>query len=272
MPYPSTVPITLFSTLYPEKNEKRACEYEICLKANIENNCIQRICILNEGTRNPINSNKVELRPIASRPTYNDFFRWINESTSPNQFSIIANTDISVPSSINIIRHFDWTSNTCLALSRWDVDEKGGNSLFERGDSQDVWIFKGKVENVNGNFPLGVYDCDNKIAWELEQAGYRVINPCYAVRTYHHHQCGYRSYEAGVAPDYGIRPPFLYVEPDNFWGPIRAWQIKRELNLDYLPWMMTRQRFWRYPIPRLWLRVFNRLQRAVTPPKLQSNS
>lgn len=256
------VSAVLLTTLYPEKNAERRLEYERCLTNNLNNNYITQIRILDEGCGWHFDSPKVITRPIQRRPTYNDFFNWINEDRVDNHVYIIANSDICVDSSIRILEYFNWSEQLCLAVSRWDMLENGQSELFERGDSQDAWIFKGKIDRVQGNFPLGVYDCDNKIAWELEQAGYRVINPCYAVRTYHHHQCGYRSYEVTTPPDYGIRPPFRYVEPDNEWGPIKAWQIQRELNLNYLPWMMTRQTFWRYPVPKLACRFWNKLCRS----------
>lgn len=231
---------------------------------NLDCKSIDQVNILEENYGELPQHVKIKTRSVSHRPTYQDFFDWINDVVGQDDFSILANTDIALKDTITIIKRFGWSKQKlCLALSRWDVNSLGDASLFEHGDSQDVWVFKGKIEGVNGNFPLGVYDCDNKIAWELEQAGYRVINPCYAVRTYHHHQSGYRSYEVATPPDYGIRPPFRYVEPDNYWGPIRAWQIKRELKLDYFPWMMTRQRFWRYPLPKLAIRVWNKLGRTL---------
>lgn len=231
---------------------------------NIANPVIDHVYILNEGASLPKEPSKLTIRAVKGRPTYNDFFAWINDISTEEDYSIIANTDIAFDNAIKIIECFKWDDLLCLALSRWDSDGTVTSKLFERGDSQDVWIFKGRIPAVAGNFPLGVYDCDNKIAWELEQAGYRVINPCYAVRTYHHHQCGYRSYEVSPPPDFGIRPPFRYVEADNEWGPLKAWQIKRELQLRYLPWMITPQRFWRYPLPKLTLRVWNKLSKLLT--------
>jgi hypothetical protein len=202
-------------------------------------------------------------RALRRRPTYQDFFQWICEVAGPDDISIIANTDICVDDSVSLLERVDWSGKVALALSRWDVASDGRIRLFDRGDSQDCWIFRGPVTGVNGNFPLGVYDCDNKIAWELQRAGYRVLNPALSLRTYHHHQCGYRSYEQKPAPDYGIRPPFLYVEPDNLWGPLRAWQIQRELNLPYLPWSMTWNRFFRYPLPGLMRRAWRKVTRTL---------
>jgi hypothetical protein len=256
--------IRLFTTYYAEKNEERRKEYETCLLANLSCLPIGQICILDENSKSTIEDCRILRQQVSRRPTYQDFFTWINEVASHSDYSIIANSDIAFTPSISTIKIFDWEKRPlCLSLSRWDVDTSGTAKLFEHGDSQDAWVFKGKVCGVKSNFPLGVYDCDNKIAWELEQAGYHVINPCYAVRTYHHHQCGFRSYETTPPPDYGIRPPFRYVEPDNYWGPLKAWHIKRELRLSYFPWMMTRQRFWRYPLPKLAIRVWNKIMNTL---------
>jgi hypothetical protein len=202
---------------------------------------------------------RVAIRRISRRPRYKDFFDWINEVAAPTDFSIIANTDICFDESLQLLPRMLADSRLVLALSRWDVSADQRVEIFDRGDSQDSWIFRGPVGAVGGDFPLGVYDCDNKIAWELQQAGYRVLNPAFGLRSYHHHQSGYRSYEVKPAPDYGIRPPFLYVEPENLWTPWQAWRLKRQLELKYLPWSMTWRRFWQYPglaqLRRVWLKL-----------------
>ncbi|MEY3228561.1 MAG: hypothetical protein RLZZ536_3180 [Planctomycetota bacterium] len=253
--------IRLFTTWYMEAIERRRREYEHCKLRNLNCKWLGAVQVFDESGELE-NLQRLNVRRVSRRPTYADFFSWINELASPNDFSVIANTDICIDNSIRMLERIDWSGKVALAISRWDVAGDGRCSVFDRGDSQDCWIFRGPITGVEGNFPLGVYDCDNKIAYELQQAGYRVLNPALSLRTYHHHQCGYRSYEQKPAPDYGIRPPFLYVEPDNLWGPLRAWQIKRELNLPYLPWSMTWNRFFRYPIPGLVRRVWRKLTRT----------
>jgi hypothetical protein len=221
------------------------------------------VCVFDECSGNLPQDSRILARTVQRRPTYNDFFAWINELSAPMDLAVIANTDICFDQSLVCLHELDWTPATVLAVSRWDVQPDGHVRLFDRGDSQDAWIFKGPIRSVAADFPLGVYDCDNKIAWELQQAGYRVLNPALGLRSYHHHQCGYRSYEQKPAPDYGIRPPFLYVEPENLWGPCRAWQLSRRLRLPYLPWSMTIRRFCRYPLPSLICRVWNKLARTT---------
>jgi hypothetical protein len=255
--------IRLFTTWYDEVLHERRLEYEHCRQINKACQALGHLMILDESGRLERSDSRVTVKVIANRPTYADFFLCINDVAEADHISIIANTDIAFDDSLAMLLEFDWPEGTVLALSRWDVLANGRVELFEHGDSQDCWIFKGKVPERIGQFPVGVYDCDNKIAWELHQAGYRVLNPSLSLRTYHHHLSGYRSYEQKPAPDYGIRPPFLYVEPENLWGPLKAWKVKRKLNLPYLPWRMTWRRFWRYPLPALVMRVWKRVKKLL---------
>jgi hypothetical protein len=222
--------------------------------------------IFDECSLEDLTKSKILVRRTSARPCFSDFFDWINEVAEDTDISIIANADICFDDSLTLLKHLSWDRQTVFALSRWDIEASSSRAtLFDRGDSQDCWIFRGAVDQVVADFPLGVYDCDNKIAWELQQAGYRVVNPALGLRSYHHHQSGYRSYEVKPAPDYGIRPPFLYLEPENLWTPWQAWRLKRQLGLKYLPWSMTWRRFWQYPGLAQLRRVCLKLQRLLAP-------
>jgi hypothetical protein len=153
-------------------------------------------------------------------------------------------------------------ANACLALSRWDVGEDGKAVLFERGDSQDTWVFRGHVREANGDFPLGAWDCDNKIAWELERAGFEVRNPALSLRTYHIHHCGYRSYEEDP-PDFGICPPFRYVTPETFGSLWTCYRLYHQAQMPYFPWMLTRSKVARFRPINLMLRALNKARRAM---------
>ena len=263
--------IRLFTTLYKEKNSARLAEHFECLRRNSECAAIAEVCIFSEQCNHLVpNVSRIISRHVDSRPTYSQFLDWINELASPDDLSIIANTDIWFDDSIRMIDGFDFGDRTILVVSRWDVQHDGSVRLFDRGDSQDVWIIRGKAGNVRGDFPLGVLECDDKIAWEFQEAGYRVVNPALSARTYHLHLTGYRSYEIAPAPDYGIRPPYLHVEPDNLFGPLTAWKMKKEYGLNYFPWKMTWKRFWRYPIPTLVSRTWNKGKRMFRPDRTSS--
>lgn len=256
--------IRVFTTWYRESRSDRQSEYLTCLQQNLNCEVVDEVCVFDEQSGTLPTHPRLKVRSVSQRPTYSQFFAWINETAAADDWSVIANTDICFDRSLRMLEFCSPKSARVFALSRWDVHADQSCRLFDRGDSQDSWLFRGPVRNVQGDFPLGVYDCDNKIAWELRQAGYEVVNPALSLRSYHHHQCGYRSYEQKPAPDYGIRPPFLYVEPENLWGILKAVQIGRKCQLPYLPWSMTRRRFWRYRLPALLLRIWNRARRTFT--------
>lgn len=253
--------LRLFTTAYPESDPARRTDYETCLAHNLSCPLIDETHVFAEAGVEagfPVNA-KLYTRSISVRPTYADFFSWINETTGPEDISIIANTDIFFDRSLALAARLV-SPDHCLALSRWDVLPSGRVRLYERGDSQDVWIFRGPVrKNMRGNFPLGVYDCDNKIAWELAQAGYTVLNPSLSLRSYHLHRGPLRSYDPQNPPDHGIRPPFLYVEPDNAGSFRECWRLWRECPPGYFPWRYTWRKFCRTGGGRLLTRVWNRL-------------
>ena len=255
----------LFTTAYPESNKGRRAELLDCLNRNLNNPHITHVFILTEtqGALPLPEHRKLSLRRTDHRPTYDDFFAWINEAAGPDDISLIANSDIYFDDSIAMLDSLV-DSGRCLALSRWDVLPNRSPRLFERGDSQDVWAFRGQVRaGVRGGFPLGVYDCDNKIAWELEKAGYKVRNPALGLRTYHLHLGTDRSYDPREPPDHGIRPPFRYIEPDtpgSLWQCFRLW---RQYRPGYFPWRVTWNRFLHTPVGKPVRYLRNGLRRRL---------
>jgi len=252
--------IRLFTTYYGEEREDRRGEYEYCVLRNLACAAIDEIWVFHEGGELPsAKEDRLYTRPCDARPLYNDVFALVNGLVGPLDISIVANTDIWFDESIGLLSHVHWQADMCLALSRWDAAKDGVATLFERGDSQDAWIFRGPIREVNGNFPLGAWDCDNKIAWELEQAGYSLTNPALSLRSYHVHHCGYRSYEEEM-PDFGIHPPFKYVEPDNIAGLWTCWRLYSKLRLPYFPWRLTGNKIRRWPPVSLWSRAVNKVK------------
>jgi hypothetical protein len=69
-----------------------------------------------------------------------------------------------------------------FAITRHDVQVDGSIQLvppqYAHG-SQDVWIFKVPIptDSMFTSFCLGIPGCDHRIAHELVQAGYMVLNP-----------------------------------------------------------------------------------------------
>lgn len=168
--------IRLFYNYYEDKDPERKKEIDFCFQKNKENPLLDIVVIDSDET-----------------PTYNYFFEKINKITGPNDINIICNSDIFFDDTISLANKIG--SKDMYALSRWDwINE---TSIKHRAirNSQDVWIMRGKVENVNGDFKLGIPYCDNRIAFEFTNVGYKVSNPSLSIKTYHVHNSGVRHYK-----------------------------------------------------------------------------
>lgn len=108
----------------------------------------------------------------------------------------------------------------CWALSRWDVLTDGTIAHHAHCDSADTWVIYGVPPAMDIPWPLGVPGIDNRIAHELIAAGYQVTNPSKTVKTFHLHNCQYRSYlSSGIGKGRGAKkmervpPPYAMVHP-----------------------------------------------------------
>lgn|SRR5574337_127368 len=174
--------IRLFYNYYEDKHPARKREIDMCLQNNLENKLLNVIII-----------------ESPNKPTYEFFFRQINKITGPDDINIICNSDIFFDETIALACGL--RDKQVYALSRWDWHNPSRIIFFDRPDSQDTWIIKGKIENVFGDFTLGTRGCDNRIAYEFNKAGYTISNPSKSIKTYHVHNSGIRNYTmADVVP------------------------------------------------------------------------
>ena len=197
--------VNLYTSLYQDKDIKRQKELLYCLNKNIENPLIDNIFLIVEGeVKLPISDKLIIIN--SKRPTYRDFFDLVNQTvTTPNDISIVANTDIYFNETL---QRLDIHERQCVALSRWDY-RKEGLKLHNEKYSQDSWIFKGKIRNVRfADFYLGIPGCDNRIAYELNRAGYRMFNPATKIQSIHYHQSDLHNYD-GLTPK--IAKPYLFI-------------------------------------------------------------
>ncbi len=141
------------------------------------------------------------------RLTFQQLFNTINnEIKSDDQISIIANSDIIFDETIKYCRYIN--KNQVFCLTRWQNPQVFNGELLKQSSyrydapySHDVWIFKGKIKNVNNcNFGLGIWGCDGAIADRLYNSGYSLKNPNKTIKVYHHHKTAFRTNQFPQAP------------------------------------------------------------------------
>lgn len=201
--------MNLYISHYTDKNPARNAELVQCLRRNIECKEVTRIYAIcqDETGCSLLAHPKVTVIIIKSRPTYNVFLQIIRQTTSPNDWNVIANTDIFFDTTLQQLQRFD-KPKLIVALTRWEMNANGSIHFLNRADSQDVWAFKGHP-TVNGDFYMGQPGCDNVIAQRFHEAGYQVINPSRSIKTYHIHLSNVRNYNASNR----LKPPYKLIQP-----------------------------------------------------------
>jgi hypothetical protein len=184
--------INLFVNYYVDQNPLRQAEIDLCFSKNFSNPLLN-VVVLNSQ----------------ERLKYTDYFRVINQYSSGSDINIIANSDIFFDNTISLT--VNMTYKSIYALSRWDWSPDGSSKHFNRKDSQDCWIVKGPITDVNGEFFLGYRGCDNRIAHEFTQAGYQVSNPSLTIKTYHVHNTNIRNYK--YTSEYLVPGPYSFIPP-----------------------------------------------------------
>lgn len=188
--------INLFFNFYREKNPTRAKEIDLCINRNLANPLLNVIMISSQ-----------------ERLTYNNFFQIINNYSEDTDVNIISNSDIYFDNSIQLVN--EMKDNEAFALGRWSLNSSNKINFDNRVDSQDAWVFKGKIRDIQGNFCLGYLGCDNRIAFEIEKVGYRLSNPSKTIKIVHVHSSNIRNYHIDNKNKHKnlVPPPYKTVEP-----------------------------------------------------------
>lgn len=140
----------------------------------------------------------------------------ILEYAKPNMVNIVANADILFDrNSILALQSIE--NNSIYALARHEAD----GFFFDRPDSQDAWVFYGneiKIRMDMSSLVIGKPGFDNRVAYELYKAGYRVSNPSRSIHVWHIHASQQRTY----SPEEAIPPPYYAVIPTFLEGSYQS--------------------------------------------------
>jgi hypothetical protein len=200
--------VRLLINYYVDPDFERNEELLICLANNCQNSEIDEVCCFTEVE--PPDFGSVEKVNFGGRPTFEDFFHYINRVAEPNDISIICNSDIFFNSKDVKMIKANLQTHECYTLSRYDLDEKGNAVLFDRADSQDAWVFRGRVKTPKScRYHMGKPGIDNAIAERLQTAGYTVKNPSKSIKSYHVHVTNLRRYNRVET----IEKPYLLITP-----------------------------------------------------------
>lgn len=193
--------LNYFTEYWESPNKTRNLEVIDCINKNIQLNIFDSIIIFSSKQEPRIKTNI----HISDRVTYQNVF-----NMSMTGINVLCNADISFDESIKLVDDMD--EDEFYALTRYEDDGKlhKHNDPYRGWDSQDVWIWKNRCKITNSNFYIGIPGCDNKIAYDAEQSGYRIKNPSLSIMCKHNHKTNIRP---GSSCDLSQRlpPPYRLV-------------------------------------------------------------
>lgn len=195
---------TLLTSWYHEPHVARRAELLYCLNRNLEHPLITRIWLLVEGKTDVPHHPKIRVKHFNRRPLFKDLIKLANEQKG---IAILANTDIYFDETLALAQFIK--PHDCYALTRWDADQRNKLRFYGKDCSQDAWVFCPPMQMQGGDFSPGKPGCDNKLAWELAEAGLRVTNPSKTIRACHLHLTNLRRYSRTET----VPGPYLTLQP-----------------------------------------------------------
>jgi hypothetical protein len=198
----------LITTYYEDKNIERRQELLDCLTNNIANPIISKIHLICENVMPPIESSDKMVVVLANiRWTFKELIKYAN-NLGNKEIKIIANTDIYFNHTLafaNLIKF-----NEVFCLTRWDYVAKENLKFYANFKSQDAWIFRDILPESIGDYFMGIPGCDNRLANELEQNGFHILNPSFSIQAIHLHNTRLRNYNKSVDK---VAGPYSYPLP-----------------------------------------------------------
>lgn len=205
----------LITSLYNEKEEARIAEYVVCMERNLAHAGIDPIHVLYDVSKDDDEGSiildylraqkQVVIHYISGRPTYHQCFELANQ-LHPDRRVIISNADIYFNETLHLLDSYD-LADKFLALTRWNVQKDGSIKIYtwpnnqDAVGSQDAWIFTTPIRPFKDKtVVIGVPHCDARIAYQANQSGLTVLNPCLSIQCCHLHLSGIRHWTALPRP------------------------------------------------------------------------
>ena len=192
-PSTSSTEFHVITQYYHAASIHRQKEINECLQRNLALPSVAQVHVLTErmfsfnASIYGVYQHKLIQHVVGQRLTFQGAFEYCNVYLSGHVCSV-ANADIyfNDASIQNLLPQMK--RRTVYATVRWDVapsktTEK--STLSPRIDSQDSWIFQSPMKVTDIGFEIGRLRSDNRIAAQLMEAQYRVINNPWVVITHH---------------------------------------------------------------------------------------
>ena len=201
--------IILLNEFFEYPYENRNVEIAQALRKNCECDDIDKIVVfcdplMRESLKAAIEGmshlHSDKIQTVITRPffrsTYADYFNYCNQNFTKNDVCVIANNDIYFDESVAKLNDID---DQFVCLSRWQKYGAFAQIPGHPAYSQDVWAFRGKIPDsmiLTSYFFQGTMCCDNHICFLAMVNGFKVVNPCLAVKSYHlHEEAKHRIYD-----------------------------------------------------------------------------
>jgi len=213
-----------------EYNNKRQQELDFCLEKNLENEYLDEIFlfveedydIINKFISKNIGKNNIKKIISPKRLNFKDIFEYYNNNIS-NDICILTNSDIYLDKSIELVKHINFDKEKIfISLNRYENNDNHKASLLNGIEmdestykncssiidpyqesiwSQDGWIWKNKITNINNNFDfnLGVVGCDNYITKLMYETGYKLLNCSKLICINHYDRLSIINTEYGIS-------------------------------------------------------------------------
>jgi hypothetical protein len=183
--------------LYRDPSPARMAELVEVLRRNLADQRLAEVHVfledhLQPGTIPELSNHKVRLIPHGRRLTFRDLFDYGNRQLAGRPV-IIANNDIYFDRTLGCLDGYELRGKL-LCLSRWEVQADGSTQLFDSCSSQDAWIFQPPLPPFAADWYLGLPGCENRLAYEAQEAGLVLENPARSVRALHLHLSQVRHY------------------------------------------------------------------------------
>lgn len=191
--------------LYNEKNEIRTFELLMSIYENLKNKYISKIHLLFEESnesyllksvielliqKNSYLKDRLIIKNISERPSYNSFFDYANENINGN--IIVANSDIIFDKSLSNLKYLKY--DDFLSITRTEKNKRTeilstkikNNEKRINIFSQDAWVFKSPMKyKVASEIELGTMQCDSFLNYTLSKTEYKCYNLCNDINLFH---------------------------------------------------------------------------------------